>query len=174
MMTVEELWRAVRNHPLCDREIPLEAALSYPVLAQQNGATLLRFFFFLVTRGQGPGAARVQPPFARLTVTLPPLRIVEFVDRSWQNPFPGLPETGLLDGLRHPALQALAPMELIARRNEFFAAYDAILPLFPAPVAAAQKAALAHFRQLFELMLQPALRPYYEHLSPEFFVWLKQ
>lgn len=164
-LDIRSIWISVRNHPLLDREIPLEAVLSYPIPVERKSELLLRFFVY--STGPSEGQRLINAPFARLTTTEAG-GIIEYVNRRWDDPFPGLPWEGTL-GLS----AARVPAEAIRdRRKTLFAHYPQVVDVYPEKPSDEQRRVIEAFRRAFFDLTAGGLIPYYQALNPAFLAWL--
>jgi hypothetical protein len=146
-----EQWSVkVRTSPVCRRQVPLEARLSYPV----PGEGVLHYFHSLLV------ASRTRTRLlTRLEARLPGLEVVEFRKAAEGGElFPGLPNEvpgrpAPYDGATEEAFFAVLP-EVVRR-----------YPNEPAGVLGPQ------FREALEVLAGPVLLPYYLALNPRFFEW---
>jgi hypothetical protein len=140
----------VRNAPVCRREVPLEARLSYPV----PGEGLLFFFHSEVT----PDRQRTEI-LTRLEARLPDLEVVGFRKADdGDELFPGLPNQ--VPGRPAPYD---GPTE-----EAFFAVLPEVVRRYPNQPAGALG---PQFREALEALAGPVLVPYYVALNPRFFEW---
>ena len=142
-------WIKVKNAPVVSSQIPLEAALSYPVCAQGE----LRLFHYKVSDGQ------IIRPFTFIRAPLPDVEVSELVIDYHGKLFPGLPgEPGVYD------------VEFDSARR------TAILNLIPSLAQKYSREPAGEtgqtFLQLFNQSVPEALKPFYEALNPQFFQWL--
>ncbi|MGV3719407.1 MAG: hypothetical protein ACO1SX_00740 [Actinomycetota bacterium] len=175
---MRELAERVRRHPVRRDWIPLEYRTSWwvPILSPENGRLYLTAFFYPVVAGPGE-PSRVGRP--QLQCTLDPTvgQFVEVVDcslRDFAAHLPPDPVVGTLTPELAPAQTAEGWDRL---RSELYEAYDPLLPVAfrdPADLSKAQQEAVVRFRQVFERVVEPFLRPYYEALNPAFFEWLRR
>jgi hypothetical protein len=145
----ERWWTTVRTSPVCDREVTLESALSYPV----PGKGVLHFFHSLHTRD----GARTRI-LTRLQARLPDLEIVDFRKADGDELFPGLPNE--VPGRPAPYD---GPTE-----EAFFAVLPEIVRRYPGEPAGALG---PQFREALEALAGPVLMPWYRALNPHFFEW---
>lgn len=142
-------WIKIRNAPIISSQIPLEAALSYPVCAQGE----LRCFHYAVVSGH------IKRPFTLIRAALPHMELIELLVDQDEKLYPGLPSElgeyeGSYDRDRHVELLNLVPA--LAR----------IYLREPAGETGER------YLQLLEQSIPRALRPFYEALNPQFFRWL--
>ena len=164
-LDIRSIWIGVRNHPLLDREISLEAVLSYPVPVRRESGLFFRFFLYST---QSKEAQRlILVPFARLTTT-DAGNIIEYINRRWDDPFPGLRSEGALDlgaaGVRADMMRN--------RRKALFAHYPQVVEVFPKKPSDDDRPAIEAFRGAFFDLTAGSLVPYYQALNPAFFAWL--
>jgi hypothetical protein len=73
--------------------------------------------------------------------------------------------------------QGMTVQEFMQKLDRLYKVYDALLPEFAARSAAVSqeaKTAAREFAQLFELLSEPPLRPYYRAAGKGFFPWIDQ
>jgi hypothetical protein len=143
-------WTVLRLSPVCSREVPMEAALSFPV----PGEGVLHFFHSLVT----PDRSKTRI-LMRMNVRLADMEVVEFRKAGeGGNLFPGLPDEvpGLPAPYDGPTQEA------------FFAVFPEIVRRYPAEPAGTLG---PQFREALEALAGPVLMPYYRALNPHFFEW---
>ncbi len=175
---MRELAERVRQHPVRRDWIPLEYRTSWwvPIFGPGNERLYLTAFFYPVVARPGE-PSRVGRP--QLACTLDPTtgQFVEVTDCSFRDfafHLPPDPVVGMLTAEQAPAHSTEGWDRL---RDELYTAYDALLPVAfrdSAELTAAQQEAVAHFNGVFERVVEPFLRPYYEALNPAFFEWLRR
>ncbi|MBN1659136.1 MAG: hypothetical protein JXA93_12065 [Anaerolineae bacterium] len=171
---IEELYTQTRNHPVCHHLIPLEAVLSYPVPSRRGDLTYLKFLVY--RRGIAPrGAMRpVYRPHARLSVEYPTGQLVEYVDLRFADGAPVSPLAEQVGEFPHLQIANLSFQEMIAERSAFFDAIEGIIPLVGRrDLTEDDRQIVARYRALFDMLVEPGLKPFYRALDTEFFEWLE-
>ena len=172
---VEELYTQTRNHPVCHHLIPLEAVLSYPVPSQEEDRVYLRFLVYrrgIVSRGQ---LRPVYRPHARLSVDYPSGQLVEYTDFRFADGAPESPVSEQVGEFPHPAVASLSFQEMIADQSAFFEAIEAIIPLVgKSELDAEGQRIVARYQELWDILVEPGLQPFYRALDADFFEWLER
>ena len=142
-------WLAVLNAEGVTNQVPLEAALSYPVGAKGE----FRFFHYCVIDGQ------ILRPFTYIRAKLPKMMVVEVLLNKHRDIFPDLPtELGTFN--IHRDLQLEKQMLNLLPR---------LMAKFPQqPAGTLGK----HYMEAFEILTPKTLMPFYKSLNPVFFDWL--
>jgi hypothetical protein len=175
-LPMSELAERVRQHPVRQSWIPLEYRTSWwvPVYRPDVGRLYLAAFFYPVMARPGE-PSRVGRPQLHCTLDPTTGQFVEVTDcsfRDFASRLPPDPVVGVLTPEQAPAHSTEGWDRL---RGELYGAYDALLPAAfrdLAELTEAQQEAVARFREVFERVVEPFLRPYYEALNPAFFAWL--
>ena len=167
-----DLIDAVNSHPFRCEEIPLETALSLPVLVLDGGHPTIGFFYYSVG---GPFDNRVVgPPSHKVIVNASNLEQIQFI-----------PVTPQEMGLDVAPDQALEKIELVPRK-EGVESYDYLMnqlcitvdhlfqfyPKSPDLLNEAEKQYILTYKTLFNKLVKKSLIPAYKALSPQFFDWL--
>lgn len=166
---IEELYFKTRNHPVCSYLIPLEAILSFPIPAIEQGQIVLKFFVY--QRGWAPrGLAKsIFAPYSRLVIEYPSGRLVEYrelASETSEQPVGEFP---------HAAIAGRSVSEILAFQTDYFAATENLLPFLELPTLnPPQLEAVQKYKTVASLLLEPGLLPYYQELNPTFFAWLEQ
>lgn len=158
-------WLNIRSSTF--NQVVLESALSLPIPQQPGDHQVLAAFYYGVKTTGGPGKGIALPPVARLAATYPEGRIIEFIRAEPEMLFPGLeisPDLGPL------ATGSLSVPERTQTRRAFFRLYPEILDGYRSMQMIHQRDA---FKKLFYALISPGLVPFYEHLNPQFFAWMK-
>lgn len=142
-------WIKVRNAPPVSNQIPLEAALSYPVCAQGE----LRFFHYAVNNDQ------IVRPFTYLRATFPDMEVVELIIDRHGKLFPGLPAEPGVYGVTFDRERRIALLNLIPSLAQKY---------LREPAGETGQT----FLRLFNQSVPETLKPFYEALNPQFFQWL--
>jgi hypothetical protein len=171
---IEELYVQIRKHPVYQHLISLEAALSYPVPSLRENGMYLRFLVYRRGKASRGQFRPVYRPYARLGIEYPSGRWVEYADLRFTENAPVDPTAESVGEAPNPAIADLSFDETVALRSSFFAALESIVPLVEqVQLPAEQRIYVATYRELFDRLVEPGLRPYYQALSPSFFRWVE-
>lgn len=166
----------VRHLPALQSLIVLEDVLSYPIPYRSGERSALRFFFF--SRGKEKdvaGTVALYRPHVRVSVSYPEGKLLEFADLGFETGV-AIPRCGEIIGrYPHPVMAALSYAEAQAQKTAYFYALQQLLPLYAesAPHSPEALSLAKLYVESLERVSEPAFRPYYEALSPQFFVWIK-
>ncbi|OQA13928.1 MAG: hypothetical protein BWY63_03321 [Chloroflexi bacterium ADurb.Bin360] len=167
----------VRHLPALQSLIVLEDVLSYPIPYRSGERLALRFLFFSRSKEKdAAGTVALYRPHARVSVSYPEGRLLEFADLGFETGV-AIPRCGELIGrYPHPAMAILSYAEAQAQKTAYFYALQQLLPLYaePAPPSPEVLSLVKPFVESFERVSEPAFRSYYEALSPQFFSWIKR
>ncbi|MBP8001775.1 MAG: hypothetical protein KA338_21160 [Chloroflexi bacterium] len=167
---VEELYTETRNHPVCQHLVPLESVLSYPVPFIRDEIVYLRFFLYQKGRNPQQTTHPIYRPHAHLTVAYPTGRFVEYVELQFLDGKPQAPTSEQIGTTPHPALARLSFAEVLAKRSELFTLTEKLMEFMAKSVLTADETAtVAHYRQVWSLLIEPDLYTYYQRLNPDFF-----
>lgn len=152
--------RGLHGQAPCDSRIPMEWPASWPVPV---GGEVFKTFFYPIGR---PGAPLLAAPMGEAEFDLSGK---PSVCRRLAGPLKEL--SGPRWGTQAAAMKT---EEFQARAAELYAATEEVAALFAAgkPLAPEQKRKAAAYARLFDLLAEPALKPYYRDLSPSFWEWL--
>jgi len=149
----------------CDKLIPLEWPVSWPVPTGSAGGREFKVFFYPLSGL--PDNADVAAPLGEAVFD---------ADSGKPSQCRRLP--GALSVLSRtrwgPKAEALSMKEFEARSADFYAATEEMGKLYAARAALspAQRRKAEAYAGLFQDMAEPALLPYYQALNPDFWKWL--
>jgi hypothetical protein len=168
-MEMRELYRLGRQ--TASGTVPDEWRQSLPVPVRRDGLSVV--FFFVPQRARPGQPNLLGAPDYRSRLRAGDGRLLS-LDSVGHDPVPGeatpndvIGEFGLPPGV--------TAAEFMERQQELFAAYDVLLPFFAdgeTTLGANGRDWARHFLQLFELLSEPPLRPYYTQYGGEFFAWV--
>ena len=151
----------------CDRLIPLEWPTSWPVPTGKGGGREFKVFFY-----------PLGGPRNEIKVSAPLGEAVFDADSGKPSQCRRLPGAlTVLSQTRWGAkVEAMSMKELEARSTDLYAASEEMGKLYAAKAAlsAAQRKKAEAYGRLFQDLVEPALRPYYQALNPDFWKWLAE
>lgn len=163
MMTAHELYRLGRMR--VSGTVPDEDRESLPIPVRHGGSLYVLFLFFPSINRPGQPSQLGAPAYvATLRAADGHLESLQSLGASGGGTIGSF---GLPEGMTAP--------EYLERQQELFAAYDVLLPAFErgdTDLGASGREWAAYGRQLFDIVSEPPLRPYYAQYGAEFFAWL--
>ena len=164
----ELLMKEVRKMPFYRQMIPQEAGIGWPMPLRKEGKVYITLPFFGFSPTAEAGNTKLYPPFAIATLDWSNQVPVEYVNLRFRNPAPELDWTKQVGTFPHEAIAQKTVEEYRQLRRELLAMYDRMFDLL------AQKSPLSpewsqRFAELLNLLIEPALKPYYLALNPKFF-----
>lgn len=164
---LEECWKNVKKQTY--NSLPLETALSLPIPQKNESEGIcLSGFYYGVTRGGGPGKTILRPPVAILLATYPEGRMLSFVHKSVNILFPDIlsgDELGLFISNQE------TPNERMKVRKQFYFEYSKVVENFSTDSRLLQDEKES-FLQLWDLIVEKPLLPYYHEIGKIFFAWI--
>ncbi len=172
---VETLHGAIRHHAALKSLVALESTLSYPIPYANRGQVYLRFFVFDKGRAQAnSGQVPVHRPHARVSAEYETGKLVEYVDLRFEEGQPVAQARDVIGFYPHEAMANLSFEMAKAARTSLFYHTQQVIPLLGRTALSTEEMRIVHvYRETFEQVVEPCLRPHYEALSPAFFAWLK-
>ena len=162
-----DLIKQVRKMPFFQQLVPLEAAIGFPLPIRKAGKVYLTLPIFGLGSNSKPGETPVFPPLALVTIDWSNQIPVEYLNLRFRNPAPELDWTTRVGTFPHPAVAQMNVGEYRQLRQELMGLYDEmgdrLLQQEPISLGSSQR-----FAELFNLLLEPALKPYYRVLNPKF------
>ena len=163
----ENLIKQVRKMPFYRQLIPLEAGIGFPLPTRKENKVYITLPFFGMGSAAEPGKTPLYPPLAIATLNWSNQIPVEYVDLRFRHPAPELNWAARVGTFPHPEVAQISVGEYRQLRQELFGMYDEMFdrladrqPLSP---EWSQR-----FSELLNLLIEPALKPYYRALNPKF------
>ncbi len=163
-MNVKDAIQTARNHA---RALPDEYRQSYPIPVKDGRHPQLVFLYCNAVLKPGTGQYLYPPShravvdaggkFEKLEAISPQrLGVAHEADKA----------LGV-----HTAPKGLAPEQALKKQERLYQLYDRLLPAFATGETGVKEEA-AEFRELFVLLAEKPLEPYYRAVGKEFFHWL--
>ena len=151
----------------CDKLIPLEWPASWPVPTGKGGGREFKVFFYPI--GGGRGEFKLSAPLGEAVFD------ADSGKPSQCRRLPGA-LTVLSQERWGAKAEAMSMKEFEARSVDLYAASEEMGKLYgaKAPLSAAQREKAEAYGRLFQDLVEPALRPYYQALNPDFWKWLAE
>lgn len=168
MSHTEHLLQEIRKMPLFQQVIPMEAGVGFPIPIRRNSKVYAKFLFFGQKATGKPGEWSLTPPFAAITFDWSSYIPVEYINFHFQNPAPELDWHGQAGIFPHDAIkQQMNPAEYKQKRQELLVMYDSLFQAL-ATGKSRTKAQDKEFSQLFSLLIEQPLIPYYQAIGKKF------
>lgn len=166
MSRTEKLFKEIRKMPLFQQVIPMEASIGWPITIRKNGKVYAKFPFF-GQKSTGNGEWDLTPPFATITFDWSNFIPVEYINLRFQNPAPELTWQGTIGVFPHSAIkQRMNTSEYKQKRQELFVMYDELFQALA--TGKSSKSKDREFSQLFSLLIEEPLIPYYRVIGKKF------
>jgi hypothetical protein len=169
---VSDLVESINSHPFRCEEMPLEAALSFPVPLMNGDHHKIGFFYYSI--GGSITNRLIGPPTYRVIASLRDLDQIQFI--------PVTPQDMGLDVAPDAALEKI---EMEPRKegaesydnltSQLYAAVDQLIQIYPkAPelLSEVEKQAAQIYQTTLNKVAKHSLIPAYKALNPHFFNWL--
>jgi hypothetical protein len=170
---VKELVGAIEANPVVLRQIPDELALSFPIPIYYFNRFLMAFMYFRKV-GFPPARPKVYPPEYWVIIDPETKDIVELTTAKPEYiQITYLPNQPLGE---HKLSLPLSVKEYLEKKAMLYDLYDCILPLYKTAknsLAEDEKQAIHQFYNIFNLLSEKPLLPFYRALNPDFFSWLE-
>jgi len=161
------LIKQVRQMPLFRQLIPLEAAIGFPLPLRKEGKVYLTLPIFGLGTVSQPGKTPLFPPLAIATIDWSNQIPVEYINLRFRHPAPELDWTAQVGTFPHAAVAQISVGEYRQLKQELFSIYDEMLDRLvqqqPINPERSQR-----FTELLNLLIEPALKPYYCALNSKF------
>lgn len=163
---VERWWYVVRSQTF--KQLPLEAALSYPIPVFEGGRLHLASFYYKVKHSSTLGESGTALPLAKLMATYPEGEVLSFQKKGASELFIGVfPHEKPGSLFKEPA----TPKERMNNRKLLFELYSDIIVFYQEKQGTENSKSA--FLNIFEKVSELPLIPYYHALNPDFFQWLE-
>jgi hypothetical protein len=147
--------------------VPMEATTGLPVPYRHGGRIYAIFPYFVTAATDKKEEVAIFAPVLTLTVDWQTSRLVEFVDCRYRSQWEGVDYTRPIGTFPHPAVAGMTRDEYAARRQRLLRLYDDIFNAADTGTEPDEKV-LSEFSQLFKVILEPSLQPFYRALAPRF------
>ena len=164
---VQRLAQQTRRSMIGRAVVPMEAGTGWPVPYRSNGRAYIIFPFF-GTAGTGKkGETAIFAPLVTITLDWKTGRAVEYVDCRFRSAWTDVDPTQPVGTFPHPAVAGLNRAEYEEKRQALFQLYD---QLFDSIAEGKELPSSWHqeFSELFGILLEPSLEPFYRALAPKF------
>jgi hypothetical protein len=164
--------QAINSHSFRCEEIPLEAALSFPIPLVDGEHRKVGFFYYSIG---GPITNRlVGPPTYRVSADVGKIERIEFVPVTPQEMGIDVsPDTALEKIELEPRKEGAESYDNLV--SQLCASFDRIIEIYPKPVKSLseiEEQDICTYQSLFNKMAKHSLIPAYIALNPHFFTWL--
>jgi hypothetical protein len=167
MSRTEQLFKDIRKMPLFQQLIPMEAGVGWPIPQRRNGKLYIKLPFFGQTPTQEKGKIALLPPFSTITISWSNFIPVEYIDLRYSNPAPELNWQEQVGIFPHRGVQQMTVETYKQKRRDLLAMYDDLFNTL-ADGGSRTTEQDAEFSQLFSLLIEPPLIPYYRVLGKKF------
>lgn len=165
----------VRYAETCRNRVPLEYARSYPLPLLSDGKASFRLFFYPLRskfqKGHAMPVVEVLPPAAAARFSL---GASDAACERFNVPLQLDPGTTL--GPRfYPEVKLLGMRRFDLKQAELYSLLEATAAAYFAREDSEEiRRTVDDFFELFLVMSEPSLKPYYYYLSPDFWQWVEQ
>ncbi len=159
--TLEKTLKKFRYSPIGSAMIPMESCFSLPVPFERGGEWLLTVLIYSIKKSKSQPGFEILAPSGSVTLRSADGKLVRYEDFS---AFPPLgkktPKPGTSIGIfPHPTVAPLKPSDYRLRRSQLCAAIEELMESSAPPPL---------LNQLWPLMFEPSLAPYYWTIAPKF------
>ncbi|HDS11708.1 MAG TPA: hypothetical protein ENN77_02270 [Candidatus Wirthbacteria bacterium] len=179
-LDLEQFYLDVRNHAAFRSLVVLEAALSYPVPALNNGQLILKFFFYKHKWVKHPAFQPIWEPHLRVSFLVPADRpqgkLLEYMDLAYEKGHAGSFNDQIIGPQPNPDSINLSYQKFKTQEKTLYKTLEQLIPLYQqGKKLSKEEIKLANeYKRVFDQISHPCLRPYYLELNPDFFARLEQ
>jgi hypothetical protein len=160
-----ELMREVRRMPIFHQLVPAEAGVGWPLPSRKAGRLYLTLPFFGMPPTGTKGETPLYPPFATMTLDWHTAKPVAYSDLHATRPWP--PIAVRVGTFPHAEVRRLKRAEYLRLREELLRLCDEVFASL-AGGSRLRRESVSRYRELWRLLMEPSLEPYYRHLAPGF------
>ena len=163
----EDLIKQVRKMPLFRQLIPLEAGIGFPLPTRKENKVYITLPFFGMGSTAKPGETPLYPPLAIASIDWSNQIPVEYANLRFRHPSPELDWTERVGTFPHPEVAQMSVGEYRQLRQELLSMYDEMFDRLTDRQLLSSEWS-QRFTKLLNLLIEPALKPYYHALNPKF------
>lgn len=164
----DQLMKSIRQNPVFRALVPLEAGIGWPLPLVHNKRVYFTLPFFGMAPLAGQNEIAIFAPFSSMTLDWLTGHVVDYCDYRFRSPWRPIDLTKPIGFFPHSAVEKLSTAEYLAKREELTDHYDQLFDTM-AQGGDLPPFWIREFKELLELLVEPALRPFCRVIAPKFY-----
>lgn len=166
---VKDILRKLKNDDfLLSSEMPMGYSYGLPILQIVNDRLCMAVPYLKYKATGVPDKNYVFPIRYVVTLVLPEVKPVEFIDLKFDELFVKVDFDAPIGLFRHEAVKHLSKKEYKAKRDELFVCYDKVIEALLNEEEYSEEDE-SHMRELIQMLVEPCLLPIYKVLDEDFY-----
>lgn len=166
-LMIENIIKEVRNSPVFQELVPMEAVSGWTIPFKRDERVYLRIPFYR-TKNEGKGNTLLYPPMAIITVDCSSKIVVEYLNTKFKSPWSEGDWETEVGSFPHEAIARMTVGEYKECKQKLMQLYNEIVKCLM-DGSKLNKDTHNEFMKLLNLLVEPGLKPFYKAIGPKFF-----